>query len=65
MELLFLLGLLFVVIYFNRGLLGFGPKGCDWMSADDVNENGEIKWMCGTHGTVAFTKTRTPPPNCE
>ena len=64
MELFFLIALLAVVVWFNRGLLGFGSKGCDWVGADASADDGSRKWMCARCGRVEVTKTGAQPPNC-
>jgi len=64
MELIFLIALLGVVVYLNRHHLGFGGKGCDWMSADEIADDGSRKWMCNRHGTIVVTKDGSVPPNC-
>lgn len=65
MELIFLLALLFVVVWLNRELLGFGPKGCDWISADAPGDDGTLKWMCQRCGQVQQIAPGTKPQNCE
>ena len=65
MELAFLIGLLAVVVYLNRGMFGFGLNSCDWMSADTINEDGSRKWICNLHGTIVVTKDGSTPPDCE
>jgi len=65
MELIFLIALLGVVVYLNRDMLGLGRKGCDWMGADEIGEDGSRKWMCNRHGTVVVTKDGSVPPDCS
>lgn len=65
MELIFLIALLAVVVYLNRGMFGLTRNGCDWIGADQINEDGSRKWICGVHGTVVVTKDASVPPNCE
>lgn len=55
MELLFLIGLLAVIVWFNRGLFGIGTKGCDWVGADTAADDGSRKWMCQKSGRVVVT----------
>jgi|GEM_PF-3250952 len=64
MELIFLIALLGVVVYLNRGMFGLGKSGCDWIGADQINEDGSRKWMCGSHGTVVVTKDGKTPSDC-
>lgn len=64
MELLFLIGLLAIVVYFNRELLGFGREGCDWMASDASADDGSRKWMCARCGQVQVTEQGAKPPNC-
>jgi len=65
MELIFLIALLAVVVYLNRGMFGFGGTGCDWIGADQSNEDGSRKWMCNRHGTIVVTEDGSIPPDCE
>jgi len=64
MELVFLIALLAVIVWFNRGLFGFGTKGCDWVGADASADDGARKWMCARCGKVEETPDSQRPPNC-
>lgn len=63
--LLFLIILLIGMVWLNRGILGFGTSKCSWMSADKPNDDGSMKWMCTTHGTVVETSDGNRPPDCN
>ena len=65
MEIAFLLALLFVVVYLNRGIFGFGSKGCAWMKADAPSNDGSWKWMCEFCGAVESTPDASPPTGCR
>ncbi len=65
MHIFFLVAILFVVVYLNRHMFGFGGTGCEWVGADTDNEDGSRKWMCNRHGTVVVTEDGTKPPDCE
>ncbi len=65
MGLIFLIALLFVVVWLNRGVFGFGRKTCEWSSADRPSDDGSTKWMCRTCGTVTVTQNGDRPPNCR
>ena len=65
MELLFLIGLLAVIVWFNRGLFGFGNAGCDWVGADASADDGSRKWMCQRCGQVQTTTGGASPQDCE
>jgi len=60
MELLFLIALLAVVVWLNRGILGFS-RGPSWMRSDTADENGQWKWICSHCGTVKLTDGDPPP----
>lgn len=64
MGLWFLIALLAVVVWFNRGLFGFGSKGCDWMGADSIAEDGTRKWMCQRCGKIVETQNGVQPEDC-
>ena len=63
MELIFLIALLGVVVWLNRGMFGFG--GPEWISADAVDEHGGRKWLCSQCGRQETTADATPPPACS
>ena len=65
MEMVFLIVLLAVVLYLNRGIFGFRSKGCGWMKADAPGEDGSWKWMCEYCGAVETTPDNAPPSSCR
>ena len=65
MEIVFLLAMLFVVVYLNRGIFGFGTKSCGWIKADAASDDGSWKWMCEFCGAIESTTDGNPPKTCR
>ena len=62
MELFFLIALLFIVVWLNRGLFGFG--GQEWIGADEIGADGSRKWVCDQCQRQTMTEDGAVPPKC-
>ena len=64
MYLIFLIALLAVIVWLNRGIFGFTSTKCQWMKADQPGDDGSWKHMCQTCGQVMVTADGKPPTVC-